>query len=103
MPPPAPQPLPPNHGAVRRIAIIGYEGFQLLDVTGPAEVFAKANDFMPDLAASPLHYEIVVASPTGGNITSSSGLALAGTLPLDALGSDIDTLLISGGPEGPVR
>jgi transcriptional regulator GlxA family with amidase domain len=100
---PAPAPLPPNHGTSRRIAIIGYEGFQLLDVTGPAEVFAKANDFMPELAARPLHYEIVVASPDGGTITSSSGLALAGTVPLAALGSDIDTLLISGGPEGPVR
>lgn len=101
MPPPAP--LPPNHSATRRIAIVGYEGFQLLDVTGPAEVFAKANDFMPDLAASPLRYEIVVASPAGGTITSSSGLSLAGTVPLEALEPDIDTLLISGGPEGPVR
>jgi transcriptional regulator GlxA family with amidase domain len=100
---PLPVPLPPNHSTISRIAIVGYEGFQLLDVTGPAEVFAKANDFMPDLAANPLHYEIIVASPAGGTITSSSGLSLAGTLPLEALGPDIDTLLISGGPEGPVR
>jgi transcriptional regulator GlxA family with amidase domain len=96
-------PLPPNHSAIRRIAIVAFEGFQLLDVTGPAEVFAKANDFMPDLAASPLRYEIVMVSPSGGTITSSSGLSLADTLPLEALGSDIDTLLISGGPEAPVR
>lgn len=93
------QPLPPT----RRIAIVAYDGFQLLDVTGPAEVFAKANEFIPELAARPLLYEIVVASPTGGTIASSSGLALAGTVPLETLGSDIDTLLISGGPEGPVR
>ena len=94
-----PQPLPP----IRRIAIVAYDGFQLLDVTGPAEVFAKANEFMPALAAHPLHYEIVLASPAGGAITSSSGLALADTVPLEALGPDIDTLLLSGGPEGPVR
>lgn len=97
-----PAPQPPSRGATRRIAIVAYDGFQLLDVTGPAEVFAKANDFMPERTAQPLHYEIVVASPAGGTIASSSGLALAGTVPLEAL-ADIDTLLISGGPEGPVR
>lgn len=96
-------PLPANHSAIRRIAIVAYDGFQLLDVTGPAEVFAKANEFMPELAARPLHYEIVVASPAGGAVTSSSGLSLADTLPLEALGPDVDTLLLSGGPEGPVR
>jgi len=101
MHPPAPKPT--SRSATRRIAIVAYDGFQLLDVTGPAEVFSKANDFMPALAATPLHYEIVVASPAGGNITSSSGLQLAGTVPLTELPPDIDTLLISGGPEAPVR
>ncbi|OEO28184.1 hypothetical protein VW23_005990 [Devosia insulae DS-56] len=83
--------------------MVAYEGFQLLDVAGPMEVFSKANEFMPALAARPLHYEIVLASPSGGNISSSSGLAVAGTVPLADLDPDIDTLLISGGPEGPVR
>lgn len=100
---PTSEPTAPARGATRRIAIVGYEGFQLLDVAGPAEVFAKANDFMPTLAASPVHYEIVVASPAGGSIRSSSGLEISGTVPIEALDPDIDTLLISGGPEGPVR
>jgi transcriptional regulator GlxA family with amidase domain len=93
----------PARGAPRRIAFIGYDGFQLLDITGPVEVFAKANLHLPEIAADPFHYELVVASPAGGTITSSSGLPIADTLALAELDSDIDTLIVSGGPEPALR
>ena len=90
-------------GVPRRVALVGYEGFQLLDITGPVEVFAKANEHMPAVSAAPIHYEIVIASPLGGTITSSSGIQVANTLALAELEDDIDTLIISGGPEPAVR
>jgi transcriptional regulator GlxA family with amidase domain len=100
---PAPQTDAPSRRAVRRIAFIGFEGFQLLDIAGPVEVFSKANLHMPEIAAQPFRYELVIASPHGGMITSSSGLPIAGTLPWRELDADIDTILVSGGPEPALR
>lgn len=88
---------------MRRIVVVGFEGFQLLDIAGPVEVFAKANDHMPRLSPHPFSYELVVASPAGGTITSSSGIAVADTVALDQVGPGIDTLLVAGGPEAPLR
>lgn len=90
-------------GKPRRIALVGFEGFQLLDISGPMEVFAKANDYMPEIAAEPFRYELIVASPSGGVITSSSGMQVSGTRAIADLDDDVDTLLISGGPEPALR
>jgi len=93
----------PRRLAPRRIALVAYEGFQLLDVAGPMEVFAKANDHLPPHAPEPFRYEFIVASPSGGVITSSSGLAVAGTRAIGELDMDIDTLMIAGAPEAALR
>lgn len=93
----------PARGKPRRIALVGFEGFQLLDIAGPVEVFTKANDHMPEITAVPFRYELIVASPAGGTITSSSGLQIAGTTAIAELDEEIDTLMVAGGPEGPLR
>lgn len=93
----------PARLAPRRIALVAFEGFQLLDVAGPIEVFSKANDNLPRLAPDPFRYELIVASPAGGTITSSSGMQIAATRSLTELEADIDTLMIAGGPEAPLR
>lgn len=73
------------------IVIIAYEGAQVLDVTGPAAVFAEAAEFQD---APP--YRIVIASIPGGPITTSSGIALS-TVPLENVKADgIDTVLVPG-------
>lgn len=87
----------------RRIALVGFEGFQILDIAGPVEVFTKANDHMPEITAEPFRYELIVASPSGGVITSSSGMQVAGTRAIADLHDDLDTLMIAGGPEAAVR
>jgi transcriptional regulator GlxA family with amidase domain len=79
----------------RKIAIIGYRGAQSLDITGPFEVFAMANRF-GGVAA----YELILASPDGGEILCNSGLAIAGSLALAQLPDDLDTILVAGGDEG---
>jgi transcriptional regulator GlxA family with amidase domain len=93
----------PTRGAVRKIALVGFNGCQLLDIAGPLEVFAKANLHMPEVAATPFKYELIIASPSGGAITSSSGMEIAGTRAIADLDEELDTLMIAGGPEDALR
>lgn len=81
----------PN-SAIRTIALIVFDGVEILDVTGPGAVFGAAND-----AAGRACYRLRVVSAQGGAITSSCGVALL-TEPLDSLApAAIDTVLIAGG------
>lgn len=80
--------------AMRRIEILAYPDIQLLDVSGPLQVFASANDFRTQ-AGEPVPYEVAVvaASP---QIRTSAGLVLeAAALPVHGL--EIDTLIVPGG------
>jgi transcriptional regulator GlxA family with amidase domain len=83
---------------LRTIALIGYDGAQALDLVGPLEVFSMANNYAPRPA-----YEVILASPAGGEIVTNSGLRLAGATPLADLPDDLDTLLMSGGHEYGLR
>lgn len=56
--------------AAHRVVILVFDGATLLDVAGPAEVFAEANRF----GAA---YEVVLVSPTGADVTSSAGIRIA--------------------------
>jgi transcriptional regulator GlxA family with amidase domain len=85
------------------VALVAFDGFQLLDIAGPLEVFSKANQHLPETTAEPFRYELIVASPAGGAITSSSGLQVAGTRALDDLNEPLDTVMVAGGPEAALR
>ena len=68
-----------------------YEGVQLLDLSGPAEVLSQANCTVDYLA-----YDIrYVCSAPQGMVTSSAGLRLAGE-PLPSDVSHVHTLLVPG-------
>ena len=89
-----PRPAP----ATRKVALIGYHGAQSLDLVGPLEVFSMANRY-----GARIPYEVLLASPDGGEIIANSGLRLAGALPWDTLPEDLDTLLVAGGDEAGLR
>jgi transcriptional regulator GlxA family with amidase domain len=79
-----------------RIAILGFPDVQLLDVTGPFQVFASANRLAEEAgAAAP--YTLSMVSAVSGPIVSSSGLALVAEA-LPAADQRLDTLIIAGGP-----
>jgi transcriptional regulator GlxA family with amidase domain len=84
---------------VRVIEVLTYPAVQLLDVTGPVQVFASANDLAAeDGKARP--YLLRIVAQDGQGATSSAGVALAaGPLPQGA--EAVDTLLVAGG-EGAV-
>ena len=84
---------PPN--AVRVIDVLTYPAVQLLDVTGPIQVFASANDLVAG-AGGARPYALRVVAQGGEGVTASAGLALAAG-PLTPLGEALDTLLVAGG------
>jgi transcriptional regulator GlxA family with amidase domain len=82
--------------APRLVAVLAFERAQLLDVAGPVQTFASANEIAKERGGTP--YRIVVVSRRGGPVTTTSGLPLV-TRPLArTLGkARIDTLIIPGG------
>jgi transcriptional regulator GlxA family with amidase domain len=78
--------------------IVAFPGVQSLDVTGPFEVFAGANQAMA--ASSPAGatppYALELVSVDGAPVSTESGLSL-GTRPLPKGGVEIDTLVLPGG------
>lgn len=81
----------------RRIAILVYEGVQLLDATGPFDVFAAANEVGLRRGAAAPPYAIELIAPRAGVVTSRAGLRLVADRPLRALVGRTDTLLVAGG------
>ena len=86
-------PFSPNAGRV--IDVLTYPAVQLLDVTGPVQVFASANKIVgDDGGAQP--YVLRVVAQHGESATSSAGVTLAAG-PLTQEDEPLDTLLIAGG------
>ncbi|MFJ9077484.1 GlxA family transcriptional regulator [Streptomyces sp. NPDC102278] len=84
-----------------RVVIAVFTDVDLLDVTGPAEVFALANR-----VAGRHLYEVRLAAPVGGQVTTSAGVRLVPDLVFAEVGAAVDTLLVPGAvsldEEGPV-
>src|SRR5580698_10384673 len=79
----------------RIIEVLAFPSVQLLDVTGPLQVFASANDQVVAAGGQPPYVARVVAQD-GREITASAGLALV-THPLPAADAPVDTLMVAGG------
>ncbi|UQA91806.1 GlxA family transcriptional regulator [Streptomyces halobius] len=73
----------------RDVLVVLFDGLQSLDVTGPVEVFAGADNGLPRA------YRIRTASLEGGPVRTSSGLTLAPDLALADAAPH--TLLVPGG------
>ena len=73
---------------MRQVVISGPPPVQILDVTGPLEVFAHAPG-----------YKIEVAAPGGSHVLATNrGVSLDGAIPIEEITGPIDTLVIAGGP-----
>jgi transcriptional regulator GlxA family with amidase domain len=81
--------------AVRVVDVLAYPAVQLLDVTGPIQVFASANDVVAG-AGGTQPYAVRVVAQGGSAVTASAGLALAAS-PLTPVGEALDTLVVAGG------
>jgi transcriptional regulator GlxA family with amidase domain len=81
--------------AVRVIDVLTYPAVQLLDVTGPIQVFASANDLVVGAGGTP-PYRLRLVTQGDEGVTSSAGVALAAG-PLSRRSEALDTLLVAGG------
>jgi transcriptional regulator GlxA family with amidase domain len=79
----------------RVVEVLAFPGVQLLDVTGPLQVFASANDFVAD-AGNATAYAIRLVTPGGKNVAASAGMSFAAE-PLTSPRAEIDTLIVPGG------
>ena len=94
-----------DHGVVKRVVIVCYPGIQPLDVAGPHEVFAGANEVLGRRRTGdhggPAGYDLVVAAMVPGAVVGESGLSMVAPTSLrrvgDARSPEIDTLLVAGG------
>jgi transcriptional regulator GlxA family with amidase domain len=87
-----------NNNTPRRIDILAFADVQLLDVAGPLQVFASANELSLAAGASapylPYMPRVIAAIP--GEIQSTAGLGLFAH-PLPRADEATDTLIVAGG------
>src|SRR5712691_4225309 len=80
----------------RRVAIVAFPDVEVLDVTGPAEVFAQAAAFLAARGATPAYgVEILTSGPRP--IVCSSGLRLLPDRAVGDVRDGVDTLIAAGG------
>jgi transcriptional regulator GlxA family with amidase domain len=80
---------------IRAVEVLTFPAVQLLDVTGPVQVFATANDLVAGAGGtSPYRLRVVTQGDEG--VTSSAGVSLAAG-PLSRCNEALDTLLVAGG------
>ncbi|MGV2291372.1 helix-turn-helix domain-containing protein [Trinickia sp. YCB016] len=82
----------------KRIAILIFDGFSLVEVSSIAEVFRLANEMEIERASEAEPYTLVVFSSAGGSVASSCSMRVWSE-NLDApLLTGFDALFIAGGP-----
>jgi transcriptional regulator GlxA family with amidase domain len=77
------------------VEVLTFPAVQLLDVTGPVQVFATANDLVSG-AGGALPYRLRLVTEGDRGVTSSAGVTLAAG-PLSPGNAALDTLLVAGG------
>src|SRR5580658_3564411 len=80
----------------RAIEVVAFEDVQLLDVAGPVQVFATANETIAKTGGTP-PYTVRVVAPQARSVVASAGVVLA-TDDLPPHDTPVDTLIIAGGP-----
>ena len=74
-----------------RVVIATFDSAQILDVTGPLEVFSSASRHVEGV-----EYATEVATVCGGPVRASCGLEFAST-PIASITGPVDTLMVAGG------
>ena len=75
-----------------RVALLLFDGVDLIDVAGPYEVLLTANRLAQRSGAAP-PCEVVAVSPDGAPVRASGGLKLT---PQETAGGDCDVLVMPG-------
>ncbi|MDH5731362.1 MAG: DJ-1/PfpI family protein [Gammaproteobacteria bacterium] len=80
-----------------KVIMLAYPNAQILDITGPLEVFSRASRWLQDNAmCNSEAYTVEIVSPVAGNICCSNGINLVASRSYREI-THADTLLITGG------
>ncbi len=74
----------------RTITVLAYDGAQIIDITGPAEVFSIAEAMTGGV------YRIRIVSSSGADVVTSSGVRVGVHDRIDDLGEPVDTFVVPG-------
>lgn len=78
-----------------RVGVFGFDGVNAIDLAGPLEVFATANE-REQAEGRPPRYHLAILGVTGKSFASDSGITFNATVPLGSAPS-LDTVIIPGG------
>ncbi|MDO8434194.1 MAG: GlxA family transcriptional regulator [Candidatus Binatus sp.] len=82
----------------RRVVMVAFDDAQVLDITGPLEVFGRTARLLDDERRSRTPaYAIELVASKSGAITTSSGLRLLADRAIAEVRGPIDTLIVAGG------
>ncbi len=83
----------------RKIVIYTFEDGMMLDVVGPADVFATAAQYVAYTEKAPAPYCVEVIANKAGPVTMSNGVQLVAAKSFRDVKGPIDTLIFAGGTE----
>jgi transcriptional regulator GlxA family with amidase domain len=81
----------------RRVVIVVYPGCQALDLAGPHEVLAGANELLDARHRADPRYRLLIAAAQPGPVRTESGLTIVADQALARVRGPVDTLLVVGG------
>lgn len=82
----------------RHVVLVGFEGVQLLDLAGPADVFDAASRAVK-AGGGGRAYRLTIATAGGRAVRASSGMKIEPDADLSEIDPEsVDTLLVAGGP-----
>jgi transcriptional regulator GlxA family with amidase domain len=85
---------PPMPARKRKVVLIAFDGVQLLDIVGPADVLDAATRVLGGDGG----YEMTIATPDGQPVRGSAGVRLAADTALGQVRlRGVDTLVVGGG------
>jgi transcriptional regulator GlxA family with amidase domain len=84
--------------SARRIVMVAFDDAQILDITGPLEVFSSASRILVARGrTSTPAYTVELVASNRGTVTASSGLRLLVDRAIYQVRGPIDTLIVAGG------
>lgn len=87
-----------THHPRRPIAMLAFDGAEILDICGPLDAFYYADRWLRHMnkVSAPV-YPACVLGPAAGSIVTTSGIRLAVDQAYREVDDEIDTLLVAGG------
>jgi transcriptional regulator GlxA family with amidase domain len=86
-----------NRREPRRIVMLAFPDAQILDVTGPLEVFAIATRLLAEAESRDPGYRVEVVAAEPGPVRMSSGLEIVAARAARDVRGAVDTLFVAGG------